>query len=97
MVLLDGFNDAIVGQTFERDDKKKNDRFVYDGFAMVEILVKRDDMTIDEAHDFIDYYIETNKVKNFPIIMWSIADMKEVFLNDLKYLKGINDGTNKLH
>lgn len=97
MVLLDGFNDAIVGQAFTWENKKRKDKFVYDGFAMVNILVKRDGMTIDEAHEFIEYYIETSKTNNFPIIMWSILDMKEVFIDDLKTLKGIHDGTTKLH
>ena len=96
MVVLEGFDKAIVGQTWTWENKERKDKFVYDGFVMVEILVQRDNMTVDEAHEYIEYTIENSAINNCPVIMWSIKDIQQAVLEDLKLLKEVKDGR-KLH
>lgn len=49
-VLIDGFDDAIIGVTMEGN-------VVYDYHLMVAIMVERDKITSDEAAEYIDYNV----------------------------------------
>lgn len=49
-VLIDGFDDAIIGVTMEGN-------IVYDYHLMVAIMVERDKITSDEAAEYIDYNV----------------------------------------
>ena len=49
-VLIDGFDDAIVGVTTEG-------AVVYDYHLMIAIMVERDGVTTDEAAEYIDYNV----------------------------------------
>ena len=53
-VILDGFDDAIVGIAEEFGNGK---RILYSKYKIFEILVKRDNMTYPEAEEFYDYNI----------------------------------------
>lgn len=55
LLVLDGFEDAFVGWT-ARDDQPPV--AVYDYDAMVEVLCKRDGMTVEEAVEYIAYNVE---------------------------------------
>lgn len=49
-VLIDGFDDAIVGVTTEG-------AIVYDYYLMIAIMAERDKITTDEAAEYIDYNV----------------------------------------
>jgi hypothetical protein len=53
-VLLGGFNDAIIGIVEEFGNDK---RILYSKYKILEILVRRDNMTYPEAQEFYDYNI----------------------------------------
>lgn len=64
----DGFNDAIIGYCY--DMVAGCNRVVYDYEKMVDILVKRDEMTQEEAVEFIDFNVVGAFMgKNTPIYM----------------------------
>ncbi len=77
-----GYEDSVV---FENPDYDKaiigvsdDDRVIYDYDKMIEFLVSEDDMTEEEAVDFISYntirsltYIQNDKK---PIIMFSLME-----------------------
>ena len=54
MLKWDGFDNAIIG-VGERNNT--DSMIVYDYNKMVKILVTRDDMSYEEAEEFIDYNI----------------------------------------
>ena len=54
MLKLDGFDNAIVG-VGERNNT--DSMIVYDYNKMVKILVTRDDMSYEEAEEYIDFNI----------------------------------------
>lgn len=49
-VLVDGFDDAIVGVSTDG-------AVVYDYYLMVDVLMRRDKMTADAAAEYIDYNV----------------------------------------
>ena len=53
-VVLDGLDEAIIGvaRTFGKDSV-----YAYDSDTIIDILVKRDKMSSDEAVDFFEYNI----------------------------------------
>lgn len=53
-VILDGFDDAIVGIAEEFGNGK---RILYSKYKIFEILVKRDNMTYSDAEEFYNYNI----------------------------------------
>lgn len=50
-VLMDGFEDAIIGTTMINHEL----RVIYSYDKMIDVLVIRDQMTEDEASEFIEY------------------------------------------
>jgi hypothetical protein len=66
-----GLSDAFVGFcTSERDSTC----LVYDANAIIEVLMKRDEMTREEAIEFFEFNIESVKTSegNHPLYIWGI-------------------------
>lgn len=93
MVVIDGFNDAILGQANAWVKNERHEKLVYDGWKMVDVLVSRDGMTADEAYEFIEYNVEGSNVGDGnPIIMWAIDDLKDEIIAEAEQLKEIKHG-----
>lgn len=93
MVVIDGFNDAILGQANAWVKNERHEKLVYDGWKMVDVLVSRDGMTADEAYEFIEYNVEGSYVGDGnPIIMWAIDDLKDEIIAEAEQLKEIKHG-----
>ena len=56
LLLADGFNDAILGVAF--DNASGEIRLVYSRKECLEILMKRDGMSEEEADEFFDFNVE---------------------------------------
>ena len=67
-LVADGFDDAVVGV------EVTSGRVIYDCGAMVQMLVARDEMTEEDAIEFIDY----NVVNAF------VGDNTPIFVNMLE-------------
>ena len=82
-IVLDGFDEAAVGTT-------EDGRIVYDFDRMAEILCKRDEMSKEEAEEYLDY--------NVALTLPSWGDKKPIILYPLgeKGLETDNDGELKL-
>jgi|TARA_R110000744_G_C19240993_1_gene549248 hypothetical protein len=64
---IKGFNDAIVGIA---DENLGEPKLVYDIKKMVEILVTRDEMSEEDAYDYISYNnVATCDDENQPLII----------------------------
>jgi len=62
----DGFNAAIIGQDYEMG------RYVYSIERILEILMLRDDMTMDDAMEFFSFNIAGAYVgKMTPLYIWT--------------------------
>ena len=55
MLKADGFDKAIIGQTY--DMVVSEERLIYSFDKCVEILVERDGMTSEEAIEFLDFNV----------------------------------------
>lgn len=55
MLKADGFDKAIIGQTY--DMVVSEERLIYSIDKCVEILVERDGMTSEEAIEFLDFNV----------------------------------------
>lgn len=63
---VDGFNEAIIGQDYEIG------RYVYSIERILEILMLRDDMTMDDAMEFFSFNIGGAYVgKMTPLYIWT--------------------------
>ena len=47
----DGFDEAVIGH------EPNADRFIYDRQKMIDILVTRDEMTLEEAIEYLEYNV----------------------------------------
>ena len=56
VVVWDGLDGAVVGLELPRDDGGPQ-RLLYDYGRMVDLLVDRDGMSVDEAFDYIDFNV----------------------------------------
>ena len=93
MIVLDGFNDAIVGQASDWTGSESVDKLVYDGWKMVDVLIEKDGMTADEAVEFVEYNCVGTKVgKETPIIYWRIDDIEELDIQKIEEPEEIKDG-----
>ena len=91
MMLIDGFNSAIIGQTLTSIGKEKVEKLVYDGWKMCDVLIDRDGMTPDEAFEYVEYNCDgANLGPKTPIIMWAIDDI-DLMLEDIN-IKEEDDG-----
>jgi len=63
---VDGFNEAIIGQDYEMG------RYVYSIEGILEILMIRDDMTMDDAMEFFSFNIAGAYVGEMtPLYIWT--------------------------
>ena len=63
---VDGFDEAIIGQDYEMG------RYVYSIERILEILMLRDDMTMDDAMEFFNFNIAGAYVgKMTPLYIWT--------------------------
>jgi|TARA_E500000318_G_C3469941_1_gene176102 hypothetical protein len=93
MIVIDGFNDAILGQANAWVKNEKHEKLVYDGWKMVDVLVKRDGMTADEAYEFIEYNVEGSYIGDGnPIIMWADDELKDEIIEEAITLKDKKNG-----
>ena len=53
----DGFDECIIGQADIQRGNERVDVLVYSGDQMVDLLVQRDEMTEEEAFEFIEFNI----------------------------------------
>ena len=93
MIVIDGFNDAILGQANAWVKNERHEKLVYDGKKMIDVLVSRDGMTADEAYEFIEYNVEGSNVGDSnPIIVWAIDDLKDEIIKEVEILKDMKNG-----
>lgn len=64
------YEGALIGVTWDN-------QAVYDYDLMIESLMKEDNMTAEEAADFISYNSSYRQGSEYPIIMTSIKDWKD--------------------
>ena len=63
---VDGFNEAIIGQDYEMG------RYVYSIERILEILMLRDDMTMEDAMEFFSFNIGGAYVGEMtPLYIWT--------------------------
>ena len=71
----DGFDSAIIGTASVWNGNERVEVLVYDIYKMVEQLMLRDSMNVDEALEYIDFNIEGTYIgKDTPIIVWEYHD-----------------------
>ena len=93
MIVIDGFNDAILGQANAWVKNERHEKLVYDGAKMIDVLVSRDGMTADEAYEFIEYNVEGSNVGDSnPIIVWAIDNLKDEIIKEVEILKDMKNG-----
>ena len=76
LITLDGLDEAIMGRSciWERTGHRE-DRVVYSGEMIVEILMRRDGMKYEEAIKYIEFSIEGSYVgEQTPVIIWRDLD-----------------------
>jgi hypothetical protein len=78
MLKIDGHDNAVIGTATPWINGRWTEVLVYDGQAIVKNLVVRDDMTLDEAREYIEFNIEGAYVGDeTPIIVWK-CDLDEL-------------------
>lgn len=75
MLKLDGYDEALLGQAevWQRsgDGAARVPTFIYSGPKIINILMTRDGMEEDEAHEFLEFNIAGAYVgPDTPIIVW---------------------------
>lgn len=79
MLKIDGFDSALVGMAtvWQREQgggARRIDTLIYDGDAIVTILMHESGLSLDEAEEYISYNIEGGYVgETTPIIVWPCA------------------------
>lgn len=67
----DGFDSAIIGTSNIWVGNERVDVLVYDCEKMVEQLIIRDGMSVEEAVEYIDFNIEGAYIgKDTPVLVW---------------------------
>ena len=69
-ITIDGMNDAIIGYC---EDEDYNLCFIYDYHKIINIFVERDEMTVEEAMEFISYNFSFPK-EQAPVIMYRLEN-----------------------
>ena len=83
MLKMDGFDKALIGiatvwQKHENGGAERVDTLIYDGDALVTILIHQSGLSHEEALEYISYNIEGGYVgKSTPIVVWP-CDMERV-------------------
>ena len=80
LIKMKGLDKALIGRSCIWDRSGfQEDRLVYSGEKLVAILMARDNMTSEEALEYIEFEIEGAYVEGqTPIVMWS------KFMDDLE-------------
>jgi hypothetical protein len=75
LLKIDGFDKAIIGTASVWKQHGKVETLIYSAEAILEVLMKRDKMTAEEALEFLSFNIEGAYVgEKTPIIMWKIYE-----------------------
>ena len=98
MLKIDGFDGALIGiatvwQQEADGGARRIDTLIYDGDAIVTILMHESGLSYEEAEEYISYNIEGAYVgENTPIIAWP-CDMErvETILETEDGLRGTSD------
>jgi hypothetical protein len=71
LIVLDGYDDAILGPAYIWCNSEQIEVLVYDAEKIRKILMDRDGMTAEEAREFIEFNIECAYVgDDTPILVW---------------------------
>jgi hypothetical protein len=71
VIKFDGLEKALIGQASVWGDGERVERLIYSGEKIIDVLMKRDDMSYEEAQEFIDYNIEGLYAgPSTPVIVW---------------------------
>lgn len=79
MLKIDGFDNALIGiatvwQRAEGGGGRRIDTLIYDGDAIVSILMHESGLSLDEAEEYISFNIEGAYVgEATPILVWPCA------------------------
>jgi hypothetical protein len=75
MLKIDGHDDAIVGQACIWTNQSRVDVLVYSGEKIVEGLMERDGMSMEEAIEYIEFNIEGAYMgPDTPVVMWEYVE-----------------------
>jgi hypothetical protein len=78
MLKADGLDEAIIGQALVWLGHEREEVLVYSCQKIIEILMARDGMSQEEAHEFIEFNIEGAYMGNqTPIFVWDYIDEGE--------------------
>jgi hypothetical protein len=78
MLKADGLDEAIIGQALVWLGNEREEVLVYSCEKIMEILMVRDGMSQEEAHEFIEFNIEGAYMGNqTPIFVWDYIDEGE--------------------
>lgn len=80
MLKFDGYDEAIVGKTEiwvpNRGGAVLVEKLIYDGQEIVEVLMKRDGMSEEEAREFVSFNVEGAYLgQETPIIYWPYLEL----------------------
>ena len=83
-LLIDDLDDALIGVCMTWHGDMLVERAIYSGEIIAEMLVQTNDMTEEEAIE----YVQTEMVSQYvgettPIIMWPILDELDSYLDDI--------------
>lgn len=72
MIKFTGYDEAIIGPALVwSSDGERVDRLVYDAETIREILMSNDEMTSEEAREYIEFNMEGGYVgPDTPILVW---------------------------
>lgn len=77
MIKFDGYDEAIIGPAFIWRDQTTVGVLVYDAEKIREILM-RDDMTAEEAREYIEFNIEGGYLGiETPILVWPYDEWED--------------------
>jgi hypothetical protein len=72
MLKIDGFDDAIIGPAMIWRGHDLCNVLVYDAEKIREILMKRDDMSFEDAREYIEFNIEGSYMgSSTPVLVWT--------------------------
>lgn len=75
MLKIDGHDKAIVGQACIWTNQSKEHVLVYSGDKIVEGLIERDGMSMEEAIEYIEFNIEGAYMgPDTPVVMWEYLE-----------------------
>lgn len=69
ILTADGFDGALIGYAEVFCGHTSRNRAVYDRQASIDILVKRDGMTPDEADEFFEFNVQGALIDGAPIFL----------------------------